>query len=191
MRANWKTWLTRASWLALAAMAVANSGCLLAVAGVAAGGTATYLYLDAPVDRTYPADVAVVRNATLAALQDLNMPVVNEEQANSGKDIVLSRASDNEKVKIRITSIPSRVPGEQSITQVTVRVAIFGDKDFSERILNQIGAHLAYGAGPIPVPTPAPPPTVVPTGWQASGQGPTSVVAPPVPQPPETHEPPK
>jgi hypothetical protein len=187
MRAQWKFWVKRASWLALAAIAVGNCGCLLVAAGVAAGGAATYLYLDAPVDRTYPADIADVRNATLAALQDFNMPVVNEEQTNGGKDIVMSRASDAEKVKIDIKSIPSRVPGEKSITRVSVRVAMLGDHNFSERILNQISAHLSYGAEPVPVPAPV----VTPAGWHGPNQGPTSVVAPPTPMPPQTPEPPK
>src|SRR5438132_2593411 len=127
MRGGWKnrlTWAKWMGWLMLAAVAVGNSGCLLVAAGVAAGGVATYCYFDAPVDRAYPADFADVRNATVAALQDLNMPVVSEEKNDGARDIVFSRASDAEKVKIKIESIPSRVPGEQSVTRVSVRVAI-------------------------------------------------------------------
>jgi hypothetical protein len=187
MRADWTRWLKRAGWLMLAGVAVSNAGCLLAAAGVAAGGAATYLYLDAPVDRVYPADLADVRNATVSALQDLSMPVVSEEQNNGAKDIVFSRASDAEKVKIKITSEPSRVPGEQSVTRVSVRVSVFGDKEFSDRVLNQISAHMAYGTAPPPVPPPQP--GVVQSGWQPPGA--ISTVVPPPPPKSQTTEPPK
>jgi hypothetical protein len=80
------------------------------------------------------------------------------------------------------------------VTKVSVRVATFGDKDFSDRILDQISAHLAYGQ---PVNSAAgaatPAGAVVPAGWKGSGEGPTSTGTPlgPPTAAPQSSEPPK
>jgi hypothetical protein len=195
MRPRRKTLLIRASWTFLAGLALANAGCLAAVAGIATvGGVATYAYLDGEDKRTFPSDYDDVRNATLAALRDLSLPVEGQSQKTTGKETIDSRTADSSAVVIKLAAVPSPVPGEKTVTRVNVRIGTFGDRDFSERILDQISVHLGYAApnGTVAVPT-GQPPAVVPAGWQAPASGaPTSAgtpLGPPPPQP-QSAEPP-
>ena len=63
MRASWKTWASRTAFLAVAALAFANAGCIVAAVGAAAGGAAAvgYAYYTAPLVREYPVPVRRTR----------------------------------------------------------------------------------------------------------------------------------
>jgi hypothetical protein len=128
------------AYLALAAVALANAGCLVAAAAGAAGGVAGYAYYKGKVGRTYLANVEDVRAATHTALRELQMPVLSDEPAERGGKIE-SRAGDDD-VSISLALNDSPVPGEGPVTQVSVRVATFGNEALSDRILDQIGYHL-------------------------------------------------
>jgi hypothetical protein len=160
------------------ATALLSSGCLAVAAGTAAvaGGTAGYVYYKGSIPQDFRASFPDAWNATLAALRDLGMPLVhNEAGAESGS--IESRNADNETVSISLETQTSKVPVEEKITRVSVRVGVWGDRQFSERLLAQIGTHL-----PSAMPPPPPPPP--PVGM--STREPPLVPVPQTPQSPPT-----
>ena len=84
-----------------------------------------------------------VWTAAQQALTDLSMPVVSAVRDNDSATIE-TRTGDGDKVKISLEPRPSRVPADGEWTHVTVRVALLGDGPVTERILNQIDAHLPH-----------------------------------------------
>jgi hypothetical protein len=154
-------WLGLA-YLALAAVALANAGCLVAAAAGAAGGVAGYAYYKGKVCRTYLANVEDVRAASRTALAELQMPVLSDVPGERGGKIE-SRAGDDS-VVIALDVQDSPVAGEGPLTQVSVRVATFGSEALSDRILDQIGYHLLPPSrlAPAPPKLSSPPPPVAP-----------------------------
>jgi hypothetical protein len=161
----------RAIYPLLAALALANSGCLLAAAGVAAGGAAAtaLIYHDGQVCRVYAASFEDTWAATQTALTELGMPLDEAVKEDPLKGTLKSRLADGDKVTIHLEAEPSRVPSEGTVTRVCIRVAIFGDHPVSERILDQVSLHLvpptlaAPAAAIAPVAGPAPStPTLTP-----------------------------
>jgi hypothetical protein len=130
------------SCMAVAALAVAQTGCLVVAAGAAAGAAATgYVYYKGRLYRDYPAGVADALAATRAGLLDLQFPLVSEE-TKDGSACVSSRTADGTAVRIWLDMVPSRVPADGSMTRISVRVGAFGDEAVSARILDQIVMHL-------------------------------------------------
>jgi hypothetical protein len=174
--------------LAFAVLAFANGGCLVAAAGAAAGGAAAgYAYYKGKINQHYAASLDDTLAATRTALGELEMPILREErEPDSG--FIEARTRDGERVRVYLDRYASPIPAEGMLTRVAVRLATFGDEAASERILNQIGAHLV--ADPTIRPATALPSTsnqVRPSGWAApsssSGVQPASVT-------PQTMEPP-
>jgi hypothetical protein len=157
-----------AAYLILAGLALANAGCLVAAAAGAAGGVAGYAYYKGKVCRSYSATVADVRLATHKALAELQMPVIRDEPEAQGD--VIETQSGNDSVTITLEAENNRAPGEGPGTQVAIRVGAFGSGAESERILDQISAHLV----PVSSMPPAPPPLT-------SGRPP--IAPPPAPGP--------
>jgi hypothetical protein len=152
-----------AAYLALAAVALGNAGCLVAAAAGAAGGVAGYAYYKGKVCRPFVANVEDVRLATRQALAELQMPIVKDEPSPQGGKIEARGGDDN--IVITLDAQDSPVPGEGPATHVGIRVATFGNEGLSERILDQISFHLVpRGAVPVPPPLapPQPPPAPVP-----------------------------
>jgi Protein of unknown function (DUF3568) len=159
----------RVAYVILAAAALANSGCLVVAAGVGAGAAAGYVYMEGNIHRSYAANLDDVQNATRTALADLGMPVVGESREGASGSLE-SRTTDGERVRIFLNAQEGDPAGP--LTRVGVRVATFGDRPVSERLLDQIGAHLAppgvVGTPPPPLaptlgaPQPVPPETAAP-----------------------------
>lgn len=168
----------RPIYLAVAALALSQGGCLLVAAGCAGGAGLGYAYYQGKVCQTYLASLHDTRAAVRAALADLAMPVMEEEwQGTTG--FLKSALSDGDAVRIYLNLENSKFPADGPVTRVCVRVAAFGDHPASGRILDQIAAHLA----PIP---PAAAPGALPT-W--TGALPPAA-PPPAAQLPSTVEPP-
>src|SRR5262245_34435563 len=156
--------------VAVAAAALANSGCLAAIigAGAAAGAGAAYAYYQGNVANTYAAAFEDTRAATRTALSELGMSAIEEKVGKSGATFE-SRTGDGAAVRIYLDPEAPRVPADGPSTHVVVRVGVLGDQAVSERILQQIGAHLVVRTVPIPqagiVPTgataPTPPPPLL------------------------------
>lgn len=163
----------RTASLLLIALALANSGCLVIAAG-AAGGAAgcAYAYGKGKVCSTYTAGFGDTWAALHTALQELGMPVVSEEREGL-TGLVESKTADGERVRIHIDSLASKIPAEGEVTRVCVRVATFGDRPVSERLLDQISAHLAPVAA---LPQPGAKPAILQAGATAV-QPPTAPTA--------------
>jgi hypothetical protein len=168
-RTTWqKTW-TGLAYGILAAVALANAGCLAAAAGVAAGGAAAgYAYYKGKVNQDFSASLDHTWAATLTALGELGMPVVSQQRENSS-GVIESRTSTDDPVHVTFDTHASPMPAEGTLTRVGVRVGTFGDSQMSERLLNQISAHLvARLAAPPVVGTSAAAP-VQPSSWVSPG----------------------
>lgn len=161
MRPSWKTWLNRTAFLAVAMLAFANAGCIVAAVGAAAGSAAAvgYAYYSAPLTRDYPVAFGDASAGVKAALADLQFPVVKETPA-----VIETHTGDGVKVQIALDVVTSPIPADGSVTKVSVRVGHFGDEEISKRIQDQIARHLP-GLPPPAVPTlqpPRPPETAPP-----------------------------
>jgi Protein of unknown function (DUF3568) len=189
--------MTRPGWclsyrtvlaLLLAAAGLASSGCLIIAAGAAGGAAVTYAYCKGKVCGQYYAALGDCWAATHTALLDLGMPIEKEDRGGSTAFIV-TRTADGERVRIYLDSLPSQIPAEAEMTRICVRVATFGDYSVSERIMDQIGRHLAppqtapppaLGAVPATPPPPAAGATLGPVrqaGGSAVPQNPVSTGA--------------
>jgi hypothetical protein len=176
----------RMVYLLLVAGSLSSGGCLVvAAAGAAGAGAATYVYIKGKVCQDYPASFPDAWAAVQKALQDEGFPLVsNENDGKSGK--ITTRTTDGTTITIDLEVISSRVPAEGSLTRVCVRVGLLGDAPLSERLLSRIASHLAPpSTPPATVPTTGGP---GPTWTPAPGSGPIRPVA--APGSPETAEPP-
>jgi hypothetical protein len=173
-----RKYTSRVFYPIVAVLAIIQGGCLLAIAGVCAGGAATgYLYYKGRICRDYPANLPDVGNAVHAALADLHFPILSED-FKDGKAFLLTRTANGKKVRIYLDCLSSPIPAEGLLTRVSIRVACFGDEGVSMRILDQISRHLA----PAPVIVPAPQPGPAPI-QQTSGVRPIETSEPPPAQP--------
>ena len=164
MAGRWKTTGARLAYLVLAGVALTGSGCVAAAIGVAAGGAAAggYLYYRGKVNQDYVANLDDVWAASHTALQELGMPVVKEERGTTTATME-SKTADGERVYLNMEMENSRIPAEGATTRVGVRVGTFtlGDQVVSERILDQVGAHLKP-ATQAAAPPQTPPPPLLP-----------------------------
>ena len=155
-------------YVLMAALALAQGGCLLAVAGVAGGAAATgYFYYKGRVYRDFPASFTEVHNAVRAALLDLNF-IIFSEQAKDGKAFLITQTTNGKKVRIYLDCLSSPIPAEGLLTRVSIRVAWFGDEAVSARIFDQVAFRLSH-PGPVAPPPAGPPPTAAPPPIQATG----------------------
>ena len=128
--------------LALAALTLANGGCLWIAAGATGGAAVGYAYAKGKVCGMFNASFGDTWQATRTALGELGMRIVKEER-DGLTGFVESRTADGEHVRIYLRAQPSPFPADGEVTRACVRIATFGDRPVSERILDQIGLHLA------------------------------------------------
>ncbi len=175
-----------AIYLLLAGSALANSGCLLAAAGVAGGAAAGYAYCKGKVCETYTASFDDTLAATHTALAELGMPILQTTRDGT-RGFIDSRTADSDRVRISLRELTSKIPAEGQVTRVGVRVATFGDRPVSDRILDQVGLHLAIAATTGTQPAPSANPGVVQTGGPAAS---ATAAPPPTSVPRQTPPPP-
>ncbi len=143
----------------LAGLALTPTGCLFLAAGAAGGAAVGYAYYRGKVSETYQAPFGDAWAATRTALTELGMPVVAESRDAAG-GFIESRTGTGERVHVLLEALPNPIPAEGGQTRVGVRVAHFGDRAVSERILYQVGLHVtpASLAHVRPLPPASPPP---------------------------------
>jgi hypothetical protein len=142
MREAPKKWWNWIGLVVFAGLVLANSGCLLVAAGAAGGAAVGYAYYKGKINETYAAAFNDSWAATHTALAELGMPILKENRVGDTGTIE-TRTADDDNVHISLECLRSRIPAEGPITQVSVRVATFGDRPVSDRVLYQIGMHLA------------------------------------------------
>src|SRR5438552_2730041 len=106
-----KRWLVRIVYVLLAALVLANSGCLGLVIGGAVGGAAAgyAIYQRGEWYRDYPATLDDAGLAVKTALGELQLPLVNEKRDDDAI-IIDSRTGDDAKIHIHLSLVPSRIP---------------------------------------------------------------------------------
>jgi len=124
----------RTTILALTAACLMLQGCVAAVVGAGAGA-GTYAYMRGEYQTTYSYPLGKTYSATLAALKDLQMPVVS-----SVKDLtdgtIESKKGDGSDVKILLKS------EGVNVTSVKVRIGVFGNEAASRLIADKISGRL-------------------------------------------------
>ncbi len=129
-------------WCILSFSLVMQTGCLLAVAGAAAGaGAAGYLYLNGLLYRDYHANLGDAVAAVRTSLVELQFPLLKEKN-ETGSAYFQSQTGDGQTVRIYLEMVPSPIPSEGAVTRIGVRVGFSGDELVSSRILDQVGKHL-------------------------------------------------
>jgi Protein of unknown function (DUF3568) len=186
--------LTRIALLLVAALALASSGCLLVAAGAAGGAAVGYAYCKGKVCGAYNAGFEDTWAAVRTALGELGM-AIRTEQHEGASGTITTRTNDAERVHIQVDQLAGRIPAEPVLTRVCIRVAAFGDRQVSERILDQVGYHLtpaplaqaaiAQPAGPgvVQTGTSTPPPPPAPPANAAPAQTAPPPVLPVQPEP--------
>jgi hypothetical protein len=125
--------MSRKPLVLLCLLAVVASGC---VAAVVTAGVAGIVYVSGEAKKSYVATVEETHQATLKAMQDLNLVVLGENRDGTGWELRSRRPADAVEVKIRL-----RRTGE-TLTEVGVRVGTLGDKDYSVKVHEAIERHL-------------------------------------------------
>ena len=118
---------------AVAAAAVALSGCVAVVAAGAGAGTVAWVQgrLDAPLNAGYRKSVAAVDRA-IAQLEFAR--ISNKQDALTS--IFVARTAADKKVEITVIKV------SDDASKVQIRIGIFGDEALSMTILDRIKANL-------------------------------------------------
>ena len=106
-------------------------GCTLMVLGGAGAGAAGYAYVKGENEKVYPCPLSQTLPAVRAAVQETGLPVVSEAADDLGAKLE-SRTSQGDKVTITLE------PKGPSVTNVRIRVGMFGDEDASRLIFGRI-----------------------------------------------------
>jgi len=132
----------RLAYLALGIVMLASSGCLAIAAGVGGGAALGYFYYRGEVCKYFGADTQATFAATHAAVLDLGMPILREENGGN-RAFIETRTAKNDMVRIGVKMDADNGPGQPPLTRVGVRVGTFGDEELSTTVLAQIEARLA------------------------------------------------
>lgn len=111
-----------------------GTGCVALAVGAAAG-VGTYAYVEGQMKTTLEANLDRTWEATKDAMKDLQFPITE-----SSKDALEARAQAVEADETKVTIHLER-KGE-NLTEVRVRVGVFGNEGQSRLILDKIKAHL-------------------------------------------------
>jgi hypothetical protein len=153
-----RKYASRGLFVSIALLALTQTGCLLAIAGVAGGAAATgYFYCKGRIHSDYRASFPAVQDAVHAALLDLHFAIF-EDEAKDGKAFFVTKTTGGKKVRIYLECLSSPVPAEGQFTRVSIRVGAFGDDNVSKRIFEQTAWRLNNPAPVGPAPSAAPQP---------------------------------
>lgn len=120
----------------MAALLALGSGCVLFVAGAAAGaGVAGYAWVNGEIHTTENASLDRTWNAVLAAMKDLEFPVT-EQSKDALEASLTARNASNTNISIKLKNLSN------NSTEIRIRVGTFGDESMSRIILNKISNHL-------------------------------------------------
>jgi hypothetical protein len=117
----------------MAIIVVTQSGCLVAAAAGAAGGTVAYMKGD--VEAVVEGNVEQTFNATKAAMDELKLPLM-ATWSNAMEAHVEARVGTDNKATVNING------QSEKLSKVSIRVGTFGDQGLSQAILEKIKANL-------------------------------------------------
>ncbi|MFH1913244.1 MAG: DUF3568 family protein [Pseudomonadota bacterium] len=126
--------ITRATATALLLVTLlCSAGCgAILLGGAAAAGT--YVYLDGQARNTYSASLQQGYDASLAACRELTIPVTSKAKDGTSAKITGKLSGDTVIISMKLVG--------DNLTQITVRVGMFGDESTSRRIHATISRHL-------------------------------------------------
>jgi len=110
-----------------------SAGCAAILVGGAAA-TGTYVYLDGQAKNTYQASLQKSYNASLAACRELTIPVTSETRDGTSGKITGKLSGDTVIISMKLVG--------DNLTEITVRVGLFGNESASRRIHATISRHL-------------------------------------------------
>jgi hypothetical protein len=119
--------------IALIGITALNGGCMLAVVGLGAAGTVAYVRGD--LQATESAGIDDVYQATLKALDELELhPTTKSKDALSA--VIVTRDAEDKKVTIKL-----KAEAEGS-TKLSIRIGVFGSETKSRMIYQKIQENL-------------------------------------------------
>jgi hypothetical protein len=113
----------------LASLVAFASGCALFAVGAAAG--AGYAYAKGELKTTEPAPMDRTWDATVAAVKELQFPIVEQSKDALEARLVAKKAQDKD-IRIKLNKVAD------NSTELHVRVGAFGDEAVSHEILDRI-----------------------------------------------------
>lgn len=121
-----------AAILALA-VAGASSGCLALAVGAGAAGTVAYVRGE--LKATVEAGLNETLAATNQAIREMEFAKISESK-DSVYGTVVARTANDQKIEIKLTKVAAE------LTEVRIRVGLFGDEALSVAILDKIKENL-------------------------------------------------
>ena len=118
----------------MAIIMMTQSGCLVAAAAGAAGGTVAYMKGD--VEAVVEGNVQQTFDATKAAMDELKMPLL-ATWASAMEGHVEARVGTDNKATVNING------QSEKLSKVSIRVGTFGDSGLSQALLEKIKANLS------------------------------------------------
>ena len=116
----------------LGATLAALSGCILVAAGAGAGAVA---YVRGELEASLTHDYDKVVDATRETIKDLEFAKVSENK-DALKAVLVARTALDKKIEITISN------SGKKLTNIKIRVGVFGDEQLSMSILDKIKAGL-------------------------------------------------
>lgn len=127
------SWVRRALAAALVGSSlIVLSGCIVAAAGAGAGAVA-YVRGDLAADLT--SDYSRVVESARSSIKELEFSLISENK-DALKAVLVARTGQDKKVEITISNTGKR------LTNIKIRVGLFGDESLSMAILDKIKAGL-------------------------------------------------
>lgn len=122
--------------LLLGIILLSGSGCAALLLGVGGGaGAGTVAYIRGELKSTEESSIDEVWLAALKAMEDLEFTVTSKlKDAVSGK--LVAHDSKDTKIEINLEKVSDK------LTEVKIRVGVFGDESLSRLILERLKKHL-------------------------------------------------
>lgn len=109
------------------------TGCLAVAAGAAGAGTVAYIRGE--LNTSMSASLDAVDRATNRAAEQLRFAKINQSSDALARVITL-RTAEDKKIEVRLTRTTD------TLTQVRIRVGVFGDEQISRALLDKIKDNL-------------------------------------------------
>jgi hypothetical protein len=110
-----------------------TSGCLAVAAGAAGAGTVAYIRGE--LNTSLSSSLDAVDRAANRAAEQLRFAKINES-ADALARVITLRTAEDKKIEVRLTRTTD------TLTQVRIRVGVFGDEAISRVLLDKINANL-------------------------------------------------
>lgn len=120
--------------LLVTALLSGMAGCGAVLVGGGAAAIGTYAYVNGQAQGTYSTDVATAYTAAQTACKELGIPITRESKSATSAEIQGKLSGDRVTISLKLVG--------DSITEISVRVGLWGNEDASRRIHNLISQRL-------------------------------------------------